>query len=104
MIMAQVDTFAVVLIRGGSVPGELVHTGHVFSDAYEAATAQIDTAPQDVSEIRMVRTDHWGVASVSGRWSPNRKRPVAVAEAEHTCGPGIQYGCDVPECDGNNGD
>ncbi len=20
---------------------------------------------------------------------------------EHTCGPGIQYGCDVPDCDGD---
>lgn len=22
-------------------------------------------------------------------------------EPEHTCGPGINYGCDVPECDGD---
>lgn len=23
---------------------------------------------------------------------------------EHTCGPGITYGCDRPDCDGDNGD
>lgn len=25
-------------------------------------------------------------------------------EPVHTCGPGIQWGCDVPDCDGDNGD
>ena len=25
-------------------------------------------------------------------------------EPAHTCGPGIQWGCDVPDCDGDNGD
>jgi len=27
-----------------------------------------------------------------------------AAEPAHTCGPGMNYGCDVPECDGNVGD
>lgn len=33
-----------------------------------------------------------------------RTTPHPKPEPEHTCGPGITYGCDVPDCDGENGD
>lgn len=95
------NTYTVRGMRGDRAV-TLVHTGTDHTAAYDAAVAYARHPDRGVSEVVMFRQNHWGEVSVSGRWGvrtvPARPEPV------HTCGPGITYGCDVPDCDGDNGD
>lgn len=70
------NVFKVVMIRGGGGrPGQLVHESKDHGDAYDAACTALRECEAGkhtgVTEIRMVRTDYWGEAHVSGRLTPN---------------------------------
>lgn len=65
------DTFLVVGIRT-DLPGVERHEGTDHGAAFDAGVAywrecQAGQHP-GVTEVRMVRTDHWGEAHISGRW------------------------------------
>lgn len=72
---------------------------------YSYAGSHTTPAWYDATTRHMTEDDAHAYAARLAKTTPHPGVDVAPEpEPEHTCGPGIQYGCDVPDCDAENGD